>query len=136
MTDPDANMSQSRWFTRGWTLQELIAPAQVQFYDKSWNSIGMKDNLSQELSLITGIGQEVLLASKGRNLEELLDQVPTARKMSWAANRETTRIEDTAYCLLGIFGVNVPLLYGEGERAFIRLQEEIVKNSNDLSLLA
>ena len=56
--------------------------------------------------------------------------------MSWAAKRETTRIEDTAYCLLGIFGVNLPLLYGEGDRAFIRLQEEVLKTRNDLSLLA
>ena len=136
ITDPNADISQSRWFTRGWTLQELIAPAQVQFYDKSWNLIGIKDALSQQLSQITGIGQEILLASTGRNLEELLDQLPIARKMSWAATRETTRIEDVAYCLLGIFGVNIPLLYGEGKRAFIRLQEEIVKNSNDLSLLA
>lgn len=135
-SDPDANMSESRWFTRGWTLQELIAPAQVRFYDKSWNSIGTNDILSQQLSLVTGIGQEILLASKNRNLGEVLDQVPVARRMSWAAKRETTRIEDTAYCLLGIFGINLPLLYGEGERAFIRLQEEVVKNSNDLSLLA
>ena len=135
-SDPDAEMSQSRWFTRGWTLQELIAPARVHFYDKSWNSIGTKDELSPQLSLITGIGQEVLLASKRRHLEESLNEVPIARRMSWAAKRETTRIEDTAYCLLGIFGINFPLLYGEGERAFTRLQEEIVKNSNDLSLLA
>ena len=135
-SNPVANMSESRWFTRGWTLQELIAPAQVRFYDKSWNSIGTKDTLSQQLSLITGIGQEILLASKNRNLEEVLDQVPVARRMSWAAKRETTRVEDTAYCLIGIFAINLPLLYGEGERAFIRLQEEVVKNSNDLSLLA
>ncbi len=133
---PDSEMSQSRWFTRGWTLQELIAPARAHFYDKSWNSIGTKDALVPQLSLTTGIGHEVLLASDHRHLEELLDRIPIARKMSWAAKRETTRIEDTAYCLLGIFGINLPLLYGEGERAFIRLQEEIVKNSNDLSLLA
>ncbi len=135
-SDPDAEMSKSRWFTRGWTLQELIAPARVHFYDKSWNSIGTRDVLSPQLSPITGIEQDVLLASKGRHLEELMIRVPIARKMSWAAKRETTRIEDTAYCLLGLFGINLPLLYGEGERAFNRLQEEIVKNSNDLSLLA
>lgn len=135
-SDPDAEMSHSRWFTRGWTLQELIAPARVHFYDKSWNSIGTKDVLSDLLSLITGIGPEVLLASEHRNVEETVYQMPIARKMSWAAKRETTRIEDMAYCLLGIFGVNLPLLYGEGKRAFVRLQEEIIKNSNDLSLLA
>ena len=133
-SDPNAHISQSRWFTRGWTLQELIAPARVRFYDKSWKSIGMKDVLSQQLSPITGIEQEILLAFQ--DLEELLDQVPIARRLSWAAKRETTRVEDIAYCLLGIFRVNLPLLYGEGERAFIRLQEEIVRNSDDLSLLA
>ncbi len=134
--DPIADISQSKWFTRGWTLQELIAPAQVNFYDKSWCSTGTRDVLSPQLSLITGIETEVLLASEHRNVEELLKQLPLARRMSWAAKRETTRAEDLAYCLLGIFGVNLPLLYGEGERAFVRLQEEIVKNSNDLSLLA
>ena len=135
-SDPTANLSKSRWFTRGWTLQELIAPGRVHFYDNSWSLIGTKDVLSQQLSLITGIGHEVLLASQDRHLEDILDQLPIARKMSWAAKRETTRIEDTAYCLLGIFGVNLPLLYGEGDRAFIRLQEEVLKTKNDLSLLA
>lgn len=135
-SDPEAEIAKSRWFTRGWTLQEYIAPAQVRFYDKSWNAIGTKDVLGPQLLPITGIEQEVLLASKHRNLEEVLDQIPIARKMAWASKRETTRVEDMAYCLLGIFGVNLPLLYGEGERAFIRLQEEVAKNSNDLSLLA
>ncbi|MCJ1241178.1 hypothetical protein MMC14_009182 [Varicellaria rhodocarpa] len=134
-SNPYAEMSQSRWFSRGWTLQELIAPARVRFYDKLWRSIGIKSSLAQNLSRITGIDEDILFISKDQNLEELLDQVAIARKMSWAANRKTTRIEDIAYCLLGIFGVNMPLLYGEGERAFTRLQEEIVKNSNDLSLL-
>ncbi|KAI3320995.1 HET-domain-containing protein [Xylariaceae sp. AK1471] len=130
-------MSKSRWFTRGWTLQELIAPPRVRFYDMAWNPVGMRDGLSQQLSDITGIEPEVLLASPERhNLEELLSEVPVARRMSWAAKRDTTRREDTAYCLLGIFGVNLLVLYGEGDRAFIRLQEEIVKNTNDLSLLA
>jgi hypothetical protein len=136
VADPGAEMSKSRYFTRGWTLQELIAPARVQFHDKSWNLIGTKDVLSQQLSLITGIGQEILLASKHRRLEQILDQIPIAQRMSWAARRETTRIEDMAYCLFGIFGINLPTLYGEGDRAFLRLQEELVKSSNDLSLLA
>ena len=135
-SDPNAKLSRSRWFTRGWTLQELIAPAQVRFYDESWKPIGTKEALSEQLSVITSIGPEVLVASKHRHLEENLAQVPIAKRMSWAAGRKTTRIEDMAYCLLGIFGINLPLLYGEGERSFMRLQEEIVKNSNDLSLFA
>lgn len=134
-SDPNAEFSESKWFTRGWTLQELIARAQVYFYDKSWSFNGTKQGLSQQISLITGFGREVLLASKG-HLEDILDKLPVARKMSWAAKRETTRVDDTAYCLLGIFGVNLPLLYGEGDRAFMRLQEEVVKTKNDLSLLA
>ena len=92
--------------------------------------------MNQQLSLVTDIETEVLLASEHRNVEEILKQLPIARRMSWAAKRETTRGKDLAHCLLGIFGVNLPLLYGEGERAFVRLQEEIVKNSIDLSLLA
>ena len=130
-----AKMSESRWFTRGWTLQELIAPAQVRFLDMAWNRIGMKHDLWQQLTLITGIGEDVLCSPTPQHLEDVLAQLPIARKMAWAAKRETTRIEDVAYCLFGLFGVNLPLLYGEGDRAFIRLQEEVAKNSNDLSLL-
>lgn len=66
----------------------------------------------------------------------LLSQWSIAQRISWAARRQTTRKEDQAYCLLGLFGVNMPLLYGEGDRAFIRLQEEIIKLSDDHSILA
>jgi hypothetical protein len=131
-----AEVASSRWFTRGWTLQELVAPVQIRFYDKSWNFIGTKATLSQQLSIITGIEEAILLVPERQSMEELLSQVPIARRMSWAAKRQTTRVEDIAYCLLGIFGVNLPLLYGEGDRAFVRLQEEIAKNYNDLSMLA
>ncbi|KIN08755.1 hypothetical protein OIDMADRAFT_69002, partial [Oidiodendron maius Zn] len=119
----------SRWFSRGWTLQELLAPAKLQFFDKSWNSIGMKEDHMNVISVITNID---LFALNGGDLRRL----SIARRMSWAANRQTTRIEDMAYCLLGIFGINMPLLYGEGAKAFIRLQEEILKISNDQSLFA
>ncbi|KAI3342546.1 heterokaryon incompatibility protein-domain-containing protein [Ustulina deusta] len=135
-SSPASELSASRWFTRGWTLQELIAPAQVRFYDASWATIGTKATLSKTLSSITGIEEHVLRASKDRKWDDVLGQVPVAARMAWAARRKTTRIEDMAYCLLGIFGVNLPMLYGEGERAFIRLQEEIVRTNNDLSLFA
>ncbi|KAK5629127.1 hypothetical protein RRF57_004842 [Xylaria bambusicola] len=108
----------------------------VRFYDASWRAIGTKATLSEALSNITGIARNVLFVAKDRDLDDVLGQVSVAARMSWAAKRETTRVEDLAYCLLGIFGVNLPLLYGEGERAFIRLQEEIVKTNNDLSLFA
>ncbi|OAP61589.1 hypothetical protein AYL99_03792 [Fonsecaea erecta] len=119
-----------RWFTRGWTLQELIAPQKVRFYDKWWVEAGTKAKFQDLLAQITQIDSDVLV--NGHNL----DFVPVGRKMSWAAARETSRVEDIAYCLLGIFNVNMPLLYGEGDRAFLRLQEEILKEHNDLSLFA
>ncbi|RDL34748.1 uncharacterized protein BP5553_07876 [Venustampulla echinocandica] len=131
-TDLSRNVSSfalSRWFTRGWTLQELIASPDVLFYSASWQFLGSKLSLCELLTEITGIDEEVL---KYRNLESTC----VAKKMSWAAKRETTRIEDAAYCLLGIFDVNMPLLYGEGSRAFARLQEEIMKVSDDQSLFA
>lgn len=118
----------SRWFTRGWTLQELIAPREVKFYGQEWGFLGSKrEQLSGIIQLITGIQDEYLL---GR----FLGNATVATRMSWASNRSTTRTEDIAYSLLGIFGINMPLLYGEGDKAFIRLQEEIIKNSTDESI--
>jgi len=119
-----------RWFGRGWTLQELIAPTSIEFYDSSWRCFADKASLSETLSSITRIDLEVL-ADSGQ-----LPFVPVARRMSWAATRETTRIEDLAYCLFGIFDVYLPLIYGEGSRSFIRLQEAIAQNNPDLSLFA
>jgi hypothetical protein len=120
----------SRWFTRGWTLQELIAPRTVNFYDANWEPIGSKHALVPQITAITKIDQETL---KGANIEI----VSIAKRMSWAANRQTTRVEDLAYCLLGIFNINMPMLYGEGERAFRRLQEEIFRSKHsDQSLFA
>ena len=126
------SFKKSKWFTRGWTLQELIAPAKVEFYARDWVPFGAKSDLDlhSAISEVTGI-DEVMLTG-GRNLRE----VSIAKKMSWASKRVTTRTEDIAYCLIGIFGVNLPLLYGEGERAFIRLQEEIMRSSDDQSLFA
>ena len=128
--DPVSCFKDCRWFTRGWTLQELIAPIDLEFYDQEWTYRGTKVDLSDVLSGITKIDAEVL-----RNAE-LLHRLPVAQRMSWAAARQTTRIEDMAYCLLGIFDVNMPMLYGEGSKAFTRLQEEIIRQTNDLSLFA
>jgi hypothetical protein len=117
----------SRWFTRGWTLQELIAPKQVVFYSRGWEEIGTKERLCSVLEGTTKIDKGVLL---GKDLKS----TSVADRMSWAATRTTTRSEDMAYSLLGLFDVNMPLLYGEGQKAFMRLQEEILKTSNDQSL--
>jgi hypothetical protein len=121
-----------RWFTRGWCLQELIAPRDVSFYNNSWQRIGEKSTarLKGLISRITNIDQAVLSDA------ELLPTLSVAQRMSWASQRVTTRPEDIAYCLLGIFEINMPMLYGEGEKAFLRLQEEIIKRSNDLSIFA
>jgi hypothetical protein len=126
--DDIQGISQSSWFTRGWTLQELIAPTKLHFYDRKWSRLASKHEISAELEVITGIPRDAL-----QNFRH--DDFCIAEKMSWAARRTTTREEDSAYCLLGIFDVNMPLLYGEGSKAFLRLQEEIMRTSTDLSIL-
>jgi len=121
---------ESRWFTRGWTLQELIAPPTLVFFGDVWQELGTRDSLRQVISDRTRIPL-VLLSGHGS-----VDTFSVAQKMSWAAGRQTTRVEDRSYSLLGIFGINMPLIYGERETAFIRLQEEIMKISDDHSLFA
>ncbi|KAF2756242.1 HET-domain-containing protein [Pseudovirgaria hyperparasitica] len=191
-------LPRSRWFMRGWTLQELLAPRRLVFYNKDWASLGtlkhhdeLADDESDDDELIGEVPSESAESEideprndkidgtrlKDDNSDEnesggnqrvehqpddnlvnnkLVDQVShlagideefitsewkvsdasIAKRMSWASTRKTTRIEDTAYCLLGIFDVNMPLLYGEGEKAFQRLQEEIMKTSNDFTIFA
>lgn len=118
-----------KWFTRGWTLQELIAPSVVEFYSKDWTEIGTKLSLAETITSLTGIPPDAL---QGGNISRF----NFAEKMSWASRRSTTREEDKAYCLMGLFNINMPLLYGEGSRAFIRLQEEILKRSEDYTMFA
>ncbi|KAI0017306.1 HET-domain-containing protein [Xylariomycetidae sp. FL0641] len=121
----------SKWFRRGWTLQELVAPKGIHFFSGGWAPIGEKAALSVLLSEITGVDLEILQNDRDLNTASI------ARRMSWAAKREVSRPEDMAYCLMGIFSVNMPMLYGEGrEKAFLRLQEEIMKESDDQSLFA
>ena len=117
----------SLWFTRGWTLQELLAPSHVIFFDREWHSFGTKDTLSTEISTATGI--------KDEHMKRWFDAC-VATKMSWISRRVTSREEDMAYCLLGLFDVNMALLYGEGPKAFTRLQLEIIKKSSDESIFA
>lgn len=128
-----ASLSRCRWFSRGWTLQELLAPRSLVFFvthGETWRAIGRKDELSLTLEEITNIPGEILLQQKA------IEAISVAARMSWAVKRRTTREEDLAYCLMGLFNVNMPLLYGEGGKAFIPLQEEILREVRDNSLFA
>jgi hypothetical protein len=125
----DKEVVRPYWYSRGWTLQELIAPANIHFYSHDWRFLGTKIDHILEISNITGVDTYAL---NGGNLARMT----VARRMSWMAHRKTTRLEDMAYCMLGIFDINMPLLYGEGSKAFVRLQEEIIKVTDDQSLFA
>ncbi|KAK4451388.1 heterokaryon incompatibility protein-domain-containing protein [Podospora aff. communis PSN243] len=118
----EKSISGSRWFTRGWTLQELLAPAHVVFFSRNWRRLGTKSGLCDLLRSITRIEQRFLRG------DAPLEDASIAKRMSWAAGRSTSRSEDMAYCLLGLFDINMPLLYGEGSKAFLRLQGELVKS--------
>ncbi|KAK5175873.1 uncharacterized protein LTR77_001013 [Saxophila tyrrhenica] len=138
----------SEWFNRGWTLQELLAPSTVVFCDRTWEVFGHLGTaadseeyvervpgsgilgfpLNERISRITGIQLEYL------SHDLSVASATIARRMSWAAHRQTTRLEDRAYSLMGLFDVNMPLLYGEGPKALLRLQEEIIKSSYDRSI--
>lgn len=129
LPDLDA-FCRARWFSRGWCLQELIAPREVEFFAADWTEIGTKDSLKAIITQITGITTDVL------SYADIIPCKSAAERMSWASTRETSREEDMAYCLFGLFNVNLPLLYGEGgTRAFLRLQEEILIRTLDLTLL-
>ncbi|KAL4063530.1 hypothetical protein V8B97DRAFT_1876750 [Scleroderma yunnanense] len=118
------------WFLRGWTLQEMIAPSNVQFFNKDWKHISDKRSLAGTLSHITRVPEHILTDGLSSN------RPCVAQIMSWAAKRVTTRVEDRAYSLLGLLDVNMPMLYGEGKKAFHRLQLEIIRMSNDQSIFA
>jgi hypothetical protein len=116
----------SRWFKRGWTLQELLAPRFVEFFSKDGARLGDKESLKQTIHEVTKIPIEALSASN-------LSEFDVTERFSWAQDRETTREEDKAYCLLGIFGCHLPLIYGEGrERALKRLKKEMLYASEDI----
>ena len=107
----------------------MLAPADVLFFDASWSSIGLKSSLTKTLSRFTGIDEGAFYHRRD------LDWFSIAERMSWASSRPTSRIEDEAYCLMGLFEVNMRLIYAEGRRAFIRLQEELLEKSDDAFVL-
>ena len=123
----ESAFKQTRWFKRGWTLQELLAPHSVEFFSKDGARLGDKESLQHLIHNVTGIPIEALSGSD-------MSEFDVAKRFSWAANRQTTEEEDGAYCLFGIFGVHLPLIYGEGrERALRRLKKEI-ESSEDTSM--
>jgi hypothetical protein len=114
----------SRWFTRGWTLQELLAPKSVEFFSNGGINLGTKESLKHIVHEITNIPVQAL---SGNDLSEF----SVNDRFSWAQKRSTTRGEDKSYCLLGIFGVYLPLIYGEGdESALYRLREVVDSKSH------
>ncbi|KAK7216126.1 hypothetical protein V2G26_004129 [Clonostachys chloroleuca] len=124
-------VSRSRWFLRGWTLQELLAPRTRHFYDQSWNFIPSGDDLLETLARAGNLSVEIL-KNQGQ-----ISKISVGERMAMASRRQTTRAEDMAYCLMGIFNVNMPVLYGEGGKsAFRRLQLEIMSKSFDQTLFA
>jgi hypothetical protein len=124
----EASFRNSRWFTRGWTLQELIAPASVEFFSLERQRLGDKESLERQIHEITRIPVEAL---RGGPLEDF----SVKDRMAWMEGRQTTQEEDLAYSLIGIFSVSMEFRYGEGqERALDRLQEEMEKGTAYTSL--
>jgi hypothetical protein len=110
----------SRWFTRGWTLQELLAPPSLQFFSREGTLLGDKMSLGVDIEQVTSIPLDILQGDY-----KYLLRYDVEKRLSWAAERKTTREEDAAYSLLGLFDLHLPLLYGEGRtKAFMRLHRE------------
>ena len=132
---PASTFRNSQWFTRGWTLQELIAPSKVVFLDSEWTEIGRKGQpqMAQVVSEITGVPKAILLENNDRMR---LTNICASQILYWASRRQTSRVEDRAYSLLGLFNISLPILYGEGYRSFRRLQEEIIRSRFDHSIFA
>ena len=119
-------LRQSRWFTRGWTLQELVAPTTVDFFSKEGTLLGNKGSLEQTIQEITGVAAQAIRG-------ESLSQFSEKEILSWVENRQTKRDEDIVYCLLGFFDVFMPLIYGEGrQNALDRLREQVQKKSSNV----
>lgn len=118
-TDWAHDFQRSRWFRRGWTLQELIAPPILEFYSKDRRRLGTKGSLEVQISDITKIPVRAL---RGRDLADFTIH----ERRRWQEGRQTREPEDLVYSLLGLLGVSMPVLYGEGiVKAQQRLDNEI-----------
>lgn len=122
--DWESSFRNSRWFRRGWTLQELVAPDIVEFYSRDHIRLGDKQSLGQSIVEVTGIPSSAL---RGQPLSAF----STEERFSWSAKRQTTLKEDQAYCLLGIFGVFFSLIYGEGQSSAMRRLRNEIQESTD-----
>lgn len=125
-----SDFEKNPWFTRGWTLQELLCPGDVEFCDHAWVRFGTKETLLQEIERAAHIDRGFI----AMEVREACAWASIAQKMSWLSRRTTSKIEDMAYCMLGLFDINMSLLYGEREKAFMRLQRKILKESRDESI--
>ncbi|KAH7077543.1 heterokaryon incompatibility protein-domain-containing protein [Paraphoma chrysanthemicola] len=120
---------EQRWFTRGWTLQELLASSDALFFNHRRKYMGDKTTLGLWLSEKTGIPLEALQGAP-------LSEFSIEERLSWAKHRQTKREEDAAYSLLGIFGVSMPLVYGEGrDNAYNRLLTAVISASQSRELV-
>lgn len=128
-----AFLIKAKWFTRGWTLQELLAPPYLVFVDRTWRRIGTRESWADEIEKASRIEARYLTSFNPTDFTSC----SIAMRLSWASRRQTTVEEDETYSLLGLFGVSLPLIYGEGRlRAFNRLRRELVTVHNDDSIFA
>ncbi|KAF9230320.1 hypothetical protein BU15DRAFT_91139 [Melanogaster broomeanus] len=127
----DSDFSRSQWFRRGWTLQELLAPGRITFFAEDWERIGKKanQNIMKRITHITGIPEGVLSDGETTSFS-------VATRMTWASRRSTTKKEDKAYSLMGIFDITLPIIYGGRENVFVKFQREIMKRHADQSIFA
>jgi hypothetical protein len=122
--DGESAFKNSRWFTRGWTLQELLAPKSVEFFSKQGSLLGSKNSLRNTIHDVTRIPVNALLGGK-------LSDFSVPERLSWADNRQTMREEDGAYSLSGIFDIHLPLLYGEGKKKALRRLQKAIQEDMD-----
>ncbi|KAL8689838.1 MAG: hypothetical protein Q9218_004583 [Villophora microphyllina] len=128
--DPKRPNQEAAWFERGWTLQELLAPQHMEFYDRRWVSMGTRDSLADILHAKTGIAKQYLTGASN------FRHASVATRMSWMAGRTTAKVEDIAYAMLGLLRIHMEIHYGEGVKAFMRLQRTLMESSIDESIFA
>jgi hypothetical protein len=123
------------WFSRGWTLQELLAPGRIKFFNKDWKPIIAGDSDKEDKSFVKRISNITGIPDMSLRLFHPMTINRDLRPLAWISERCTTRLEDMAYCLIGIFRLTLLIVYGEGKRAFFRLQMELLQNGNATNLL-